>query len=119
MSILKPNIHTIKDNYTRFLVLDTVASKEASQNNKASLKIVVGHHQGALATALNVISDCQLNLTKIQSIPIVNEPWSYAMFVDVTFKSLSDYKKALKILKLMVKDVKVLGLYKDGLSDGD
>ena len=53
--------------------------------NKASLKFELDHKRGSLATILNVMSDCKLNLTKIQSLPIIETPWKYAFFVDVTF----------------------------------
>ena len=70
-------------NQTRFLILDKNEEEILADYNKASLKLTVGHHQGALATALNVLSDCQLNLTKIQSVPIVEQPWNFYMFVEV------------------------------------
>ena len=117
LEILAKDIHTVKPNQTRFLILDLEENTISEDINKASLKLTVGHHQGALATALNVLGDCQLNLTKIQSIPIPEQPWSYAMFVDVTFEDVKNYEKALEILKLMIEDVKVLGAYKNGLSN--
>ena len=62
---------------------------------------------------LNVMSDCKLNLTKIQSLPIITAPWKYAFFVDVTFENLSDYEKAKSIMEIMAEEFKILGTYKD------
>ncbi|MBW4969305.1 prephenate dehydratase [Croceibacter atlanticus] len=115
LDILAKDIHTVKTNQTRFLILEANKTKRKDTINKASLKLVVGHQKGSLATALNVLSDCQLNLTKIQSIPIIDQPWSYAMFVDVTFENVENYDKAIEILEVMIEDVKILGEYKNKL----
>jgi prephenate dehydratase len=66
-----------------------------------------------LATVLNVMSDCKLNLTKIQSLPIIETPFQYAFFVDVTFDCYKDYEKGKKILEIMTTHFKVLGEYKN------
>ena len=81
--------------------------------NKASMKFEANHKRGSLATILNVMSDCKLNLTKIQSLPIVETPWKYAFFVDVTFESYDDFKKAKSIIDIMGEEFKVLGEYKN------
>ena len=81
--------------------------------NKASLKFILDHKRGSLATILNVMSDCKLNLTKIQSLPKIDTPWKYAFFVDVTFDEYKDYKKAKSIIALMADDFKILGEYKN------
>ena len=65
-----------------------------SEINKASLRFVTDHKRGSLATVLNVMSDCNLNLTKIQSLPIIETPWKYAFFVDVTFDEYDNFAKA-------------------------
>ena len=62
---------------------------------------------------LNVMSDCRLNLTKIQSLPKIDTPWKYAFFVDVTFEALEDYEKAKAIMEIMAEEFKVLGTYKN------
>jgi prephenate dehydratase len=71
------------------------------------------HKRGSLATVLNVLSDCGLNLSKIQSLPKIETPWKYAFFVDVTFDTYSDYDKAKSLIELMAQDFKVLGEYKN------
>ena len=59
------------------------------------------------------MSDCRLNLTKIQSLPVIETPWKYAFFVDVTFNDFADFTKAKSLLNIMSEDFKVLGEYKN------
>lgn len=115
LEILKSSIQTIKHNETRFFIVKTKNSEiPEDEINKASVKFVLDHKRGSLATILNVLSDCKLNLTKIQSLPKINTPWKYAFFVDVTFEAYSDYKKAKSIMEIMAQEFKVLGEYKNG-----
>lgn len=115
LAVIEDEIQTIANNATRFVIVQTAApQKEKHQINKASLKFLLDHKRGSLATILNVISDCKLNLTKIQSLPKIETPWKYAFFVDVTFSEYADYKKAKEIIAIMALDFKVLGEYKNG-----
>jgi len=66
-----------------------------------------------LAAILNVMSDCRLNLTKIQSLPVLNRPWKYAFFVDVTFVDYAHFEKSKSLLNIMAQDFEVLGEYKN------
>jgi prephenate dehydratase len=113
LDILAHSIQTIRHNGTRFVIVKRTNS-EVPENeiNKASLKFEADHKRGSLAAILNVMSDCKLNLTKIQSLPIVETPWKYAFFVDVTFDVYSDFKKAKSIIDIMAQGFKVLGEYK-------
>ncbi|KAA1244835.1 prephenate dehydratase [Aquimarina sp. RZ0] len=115
LNILAKEIQTIKSNSTRFFILNTREDSGVDEKdiNKASLKFLTDHKRGSLATVLNVMSDCRLNLTKIQSLPIIEMPWKYSFFVDVTFNSYNDYQKAISILKIMALELKVLGEYKN------
>ena len=114
LEILKKSIQTIKHNETRFAIVKRENREiERKAINKASLKFELDHKRGSLATILNVMSDCKLNLTKIQSLPKIETPWKYAFFVDVTFKDYQDYEKALSIMQLMAENFKVLGEYKN------
>ncbi|MCB4806657.1 prephenate dehydratase [Tamlana sp. 62-3] len=114
LDIVAHSIQTIKHNETRFAIVKRKNS-EVPQNeiNKVSLKFTANHKRGSLATILNVMSDCKLNLTKIQSLPIAETPWKYAFFVDVTFERYSDFDKAKSIINIMAEDFKVLGEYKN------
>jgi len=82
--------------------------------NKASLKFQLNHKRGSLAALLNVLSDCKMNLTKIQSLPVIETPWKYSFFVDVTFDQFTDYQKLVKIIEIMAEEFKILGTYKNG-----
>ena len=114
LNILAKSIQTIKHNETRFVIvkLQSLDSNDLSIN-KASLKFELDHKRGSLATILNVLSDCKLNLTKIQSLPKIETPWKYAFFVDVTFNAYENYKKAAAIMTIMAENFKVLGEYKN------
>jgi len=114
MNILAESIQTIKHNETRFVIVKRENHEiSESEINKASLKFELSSKRGSLATILNVMSDCKLNLTKIQSLPKIETPWFYAFFVDVTFENYQDYKKAQSIIEIMATDFKVLGEYKN------
>ncbi|WP_299106749.1 prephenate dehydratase [uncultured Winogradskyella sp.] len=114
INLLAESIQTIKHNETRFVIVKRENDqKDVSAINKASLKFELDHKRGSLATILNVISDCKLNLTKIQSLPKIETPWKYAFFVDVTFEAYKDYEKAIAILNLMAENFKILGEYKN------
>lgn len=114
LEILAESIQTIKHNETRFVIVKMQNSEiSESDINKASIKFELDHKRGSLATVLNVMSDCKLNLTKIQSLPKINSPWKYAFFVDVTFDAYKDFKKAKSILQIMAQDLKILGEYKN------
>ncbi len=114
VAILAESIQTIKNNATRFVVLHTQnAWLPKEEVNKASIRFTTDHKRGSLATVLNVMSDCRLNLTKIQSLPVIETPWVYFFFADVTFKSYDDFAKARSLLEIMTGDFKVLGEYKN------
>lgn len=117
LEILAESIQTIKHNETRFFIVKTSNSvSDEADINKASLKFELEHKRGSLATILNVMSDCKLNLTKIQSMPKMETPWKYAFFVDVTFDRYENYKKAKSIIQIMAQDFKILGEYKNAKS---
>ena len=111
LTILESSIQTIKNNKTRFVVLEK-NQKNIIDYNKAALKFILDHKRGSLATVLNMMSDCSLNLTKIQSLPVIQIPGKYAFFVDITFSSIESYQKAVKIIELMAQEFKILGEYK-------
>ena len=110
--IMASSIQTIKNNITRFVILqkrgDLISENKI---NKASLKFILDHQRGSLAAVLNVMSDCQLNLTKIQSLPVIETPGKYAFFVDVTFDDFNNYDKAKKLISIMASKFKILGEY--------
>jgi prephenate dehydratase len=112
LEILAPEIQTIKNNMTRFVIIKKENSfVPENKINRASLKFELDHKRGSLAAVLNVMSDCKMNLTKIQSLPKIETPWKYSFFVDVTFEKYEDYAKAKSLLAIMAEYFKVLGEY--------
>ena len=115
LEILASGIHTIQSNKTRFVIVKTTNKEWPKEEiNKASIKFELDDTAGSLATVLNVMNNCKLNLTKIQSMPIIETPFQYSFFVDVIFEKYKHYEKAKKILELMTTHFKVLGEYKNG-----
>ncbi|PAM92567.1 prephenate dehydratase [Flavobacterium sp. IR1] len=114
LEILAPEIQTIKNNMTRFVIIKKQNSfLPESEINRASIKFELDHKRGSLAAVLNVMSDCKLNLTKIQSLPKIETPWKYSFFVDFTFEKYEDFAKAKSLLSIMAEYLKVLGEYKN------
>jgi prephenate dehydratase len=115
LSIIEDEIQTIKENATRFVIVQTkLPTNRVDQINKASLKFQLAHKRGSLAAILNVLSDCKMSLTKIQSMPVIQTPWKYSFFVDVTFEDYKEYVKVIKILEIMAEEFKILGTYENG-----
>lgn len=118
LEIFAAGIHTIQSNKTRFVILEKSKIDLAKKKiNKASIKFELDDTPGNLATVLNVINNCKLNMTKIQSMPIIETPFKYSFFVDVVFDKYKHYKKASKILELMTTHFKVLGEYRSANAD--
>ncbi|HBB48276.1 MAG TPA: prephenate dehydratase [Flavobacteriaceae bacterium] len=111
LEILDSQIQDIKQNQTRFVLFGHPGISSQKTPNKASIKFQLGHEVGSLSRALGVLSDYQINLTKIQSLPVLGMNWRYAFFVDVTFDSPEKFKTAIEVLQQGVKHFKLLGLY--------
>jgi len=114
LDILASEIQTINNNQTRFVIITNNQNENnKSEINKASLKFELEHKRGSLASVLNVMSDCKLNLTKIQSLPKIETPFQYSFFVDITFDDYKDYEKGKQLLEIMTTHFKVLGEYEN------
>lgn len=113
LEILAPNIHTQKDNYTRFLVLqkEYVTIEGA---NKASINFQTNHTKGSLARVLSKISEEGINLSKLQSMPIAGTNFKYSFHADLEFDTIKQFNKALKSIHSLTEEVKVYGIYKNG-----
>ncbi len=111
LNILASEIQTIKENATRFFILTNSESKNSVSANKASIKFITSHKAGSLAEILTILAKHNLNLSKIQSMPVIETPWSYAFFADFIFKSYADYYNAIDEIKDKVETLKVLGEY--------
>lgn len=110
LSIIAEKIETHKKNYTRFLII-TRQTKNGIANNKASLCFETGHQPGALVDVLQTFKNHELNLTKIQSLPILGHPYQYSFYVDLEWKDRAKYDKALTEVLQIVSNLSVLGEY--------
>lgn len=113
LEILEKRIETHKKNFTRFLIL-TKRSSAKDDTNKASLSFEVANEVGSLADALMTFKDNAINLSKIQSIPIIGKPSEYSIHVDVEWKRRKNYDDAVKQVLRQVKNLNILGEYKKG-----
>ncbi len=113
LKIIAPSIETNKKNYTRFLAISK--SKTDIENvDKASLRLVLNHRPSALSKALDVIGGKGLNLSKIQSVPIIGQPYEYAIHLDVLFEKQELFNQAIAELNPLCINLKVLGTYRQG-----
>ena len=113
LEILEKRIETHKKNFTRFLIL-TKRSNGRTESNKASLSFEVANEVGSLADALMTFKNNSINLTKIQSIPIIGRPSEYSIHVDVEWRKRKNYDDAMHEMLRQVKNLNVLGEYKKG-----
>jgi prephenate dehydratase len=113
LEVLDTNIETNKKNYTRFLILSKHA-KHSEANNKASLCFEVGHYYGALAAVLNIFAENKINLTKIQSVPVIGKPNEYTFHVDIEWDSIKNYEHAIHQVLKSVSSMSILGEYVRG-----
>ncbi len=111
LQILEKRIETHKKNFTRFLIL-TKRSNGKAESNKASLSFEVANEVGSLAEALMTLKNNSINLSKIQSIPIIGRPSEYSIHIDVEWKKRKNYDEAMKQVLRQVKNLNVLGEYK-------
>ncbi len=109
--IIAEDIQTNKANYTRFVMVDNTLNKKIENYTKASIKFGLNHEAGSLYKTLHIFDNNNLNMSKIQSLPIIDKPWEYAFFIDLIFDDYKRFEKALRILEKEVLDLKVLGRY--------
>jgi len=111
LEIIADEIQNIKVNYTRFIIVSKKTNETTENFTKASLKFTLEHHTGSLLEILQIFRDNNLNMSKIQSLPIVEKPWEYAFFVDVIFDNSTYFEQSISKLKETAKEFKILGKY--------
>lgn len=113
LNIIESEIQTRKKNLTRFFILKKKNGKleKPETVNKASLKFITKHQTGNLTDVLNVFASLGMNLSKIQSLPIIDKPWNYAFFADVIFEDYDLFQKAINTVKDNTSSLKILGEY--------
>jgi prephenate dehydratase len=117
LKVLDEGIETNKRNFTRFLLLANRWLAEElvkdSEINKSSIVFTLPHTEGSLSRVLVILSFYDVNLTKIQSLPILGREWEYLFYVDLTFSNLLKYKQGLDAIRPLTKDFKILGEYRE------
>ena len=116
LDILASDIHTKKSNSTRFLIISkTKKEPNGEKIDKASLKFELESRTGSLVSVLNIMRDFDLNMTKIQSMPIIETPWKYSFFIDITFDDYERFSKAMEVLGMMTEQLRIFGTYKNNV----
>ena len=120
MKILQEGIETNKHNFTRFLVTSDpwIANelRDRATINKANIVFCLPHSEGSLSKVLSIFSFYGINLTKIQSLPIIGREWEYQFYVDVMFSDYLRYKQAIDAVTPLTQALKILGEYAEGES---
>ena len=115
LEIAASNIHTQKSNYTRFLILQrTEEVGQIANANKASINFQTNHTKGSLAKVLGIIADENINLSKLQSMPIAGTNFKYSFHADLEFDAINQFEKAIKKIQLLTEKVSIFGVYKNG-----
>jgi prephenate dehydratase len=116
LKVLEDGIEDNKHNFTRFLVCSAPQKADMlrpiTETNKSSIVFSLPHEEGSLSAVLAILSFYKINLTKIQSLPIIGREWEYLFYVDVVFESLVRYRQAIDAIIPLTKDMKVLGEYR-------
>lgn len=115
LEILAPNIHTMKSNYTRFLILQPEDMAQAVEDaNKASVNFNTDHSRGSLAKVLTAIAEGGINLSKLQSFPIPGSDWEYSFHADMEFDSREQFDRVIATIRSITRELKIYGIYRKG-----
>lgn len=115
LNVLEDDIQTNKRNFTRFLVVTDPCNATEFKNpkavDKASIAFTLPHSQGSLSAVLVIFSFYGMNLTKIQSLPIIGREWEYRFYVNLTFNDYTRYRQSIDAVRPLISDFKLLGEY--------
>ena len=116
LEMIAQDIHTMKNNYTRFLILQRKENAEPVKDaNKASVTFHTDHSRGSLAKVLTLIADAGINLSKLQSYPIPGSDWKYSFHADMEFENTGEFENVIEIIKPAISDLKIYGVYRKGI----
>ena len=117
LKVLEDAIEDNKHNFTRFLIASNPQKADflrpLEETNKASLVFSLPHEEGALSKVLTILSFYNINMTKIQSLPIIGHEWEYMFYVDVTYSNLTRYRQSIDAITPLTKELRILGEYKE------
>ena len=123
LEIIAKGIETNKRNFTRFLLIAEPSLAEIMVNgtllDKSSLVFTLPHEEGSLAKVLSILSFYHVNLTKIQSLPILGREWEYQFYINLTFDNYTRYRQSLDAIRPLTKDFQLLGEYKAAVTPLD
>ena len=115
LEVLAPAIQTMKNNYTRFLILQREDNAMVvADPNKASVNFHTDHSRGSLARVLSTIAEGGINLSKLQSMPIPGSEWEYSFHADMEFEDLAQFHAVIEAIKPITAELKIYGTYKKG-----
>jgi len=115
LHMIAPNIHTMKNNYTRFLIIQREEiAKKVENADKASVNFHTDHSRGSLARVLTQIAEGGINLSKLQSFPIPGSDWQYSFHADMEFETMAQFDQVIESIKPITADLKIYGVYKKG-----
>lgn len=115
LDVLAPAIQTMKNNYTRFLILQREGVMPVTANaNKASVNFVTDHSKGSLARVLTKIAEGGINLSKLQSFPIPGSDFKYSFHADMEFETIDQFHRVIEEMKPSTVELKIYGIYKNG-----
>jgi prephenate dehydratase len=115
LNIITPDIHTLKNNITRFLIVGPANTKTSVDNaNKASIYFQTDHSRGILAKVLAKIAQGNVNLSKLQSMPIPGSTFKYGFYADLEFDNKKQIEKVLEALKGLTNSIRIFGMYEKG-----
>ena len=116
LKVLEDHIEDNKHNYTRFLVVCNPMKADflrpLNETDKSSLVFSLPHEEGSLSKILTILSFYGINLTKIQSLPVIGHEWEYMFYVDVTYNDLTRYRQSIDAIIPLTKELTILGEYK-------
>ncbi len=118
LKVLQEGIETNKHNFTRFMVISNPERagqwRDIRNVNKSSIVFSLPHEEGSLSAILSVLSFYKLNLTKIQSLPIIGSEWEYLFYIDLSFSDYTRYRQAINAITPLTRELKLLGEYENG-----
>ena len=115
LEVLENHVEDNPHNYTRFLIMSDPRKADflraLNKSNKSSIVFSLPHEEGSLSQVLSILSFYKINLTKIQSLPIIGREWEYMFYVDVTYDDLTRYRQSIDAITPLTKDLTILGEY--------
>lgn len=115
LKIIAPHIHTMKHNYTRFLVLQHADLADPVPGaNKASVNFHTDHSRGSLARVLSKIAEHDVNLSKLQSFPLAGSNFRYSFHADLEFEAAPQFQEVVEAIKPITENLRIYGVYKNG-----